>query len=520
MTTPMRKLQVNQLKVGAVLSYVQTGTHILVALLYTPVMLSILGQNEYGLYNTVSSTISMLSILNLGFSNAYIRYYTRYKTQNEHEKIQRLNGLYILVYSIIGVIAFLCGLYLAFNLRLVFDEGLSEAELEKARIMMLILAVNLGISFPMTTFTAYINAHERFMFERGVNILKVIISPFVQLPLMLLGYGAVGMTAVIFALNLLLHLAEVIYAVKKLNFRMKFGKWEKGLFKSLFLFSGLIAINLIVDQINNSMDNILLGRFCGTAEVAVYAVGATICNYYSSFSTAVSSVFAPRIHKIVNTVRDKLEQNRQLTRLFVKVGRIQYLILALVCSGFVIFGQEFVRLWAGEGYEASYWVVLTRMLPGTIPLIQNIGIEVQQAKNLHRFRSYALLTMAIGNLIMTIFLCRRYGAVGAAVGTGLATILGNGIVMNIVYQKVIGISVFSFWKNILRQTLGMLPAFLCGFLIERFVPIHSFLTMGLWIVVYMAVYGASVWFLSMNAEEKGIALDVVRKVLRKRKQKA
>lgn len=120
----MRRLNnSNELKIGAFLSYVQTGAQILVALLYTPVMLRILGQNEYGLYNTISSTISMLSVLSLGFSNAYIRFYARYKVNEEKEKIERLNGLFLLVYFIIGIIAFLCGLYLSFNLKLVFDEA-------------------------------------------------------------------------------------------------------------------------------------------------------------------------------------------------------------------------------------------------------------------------------------------------------------------------------------------------------------------------------------------------------------
>ena len=221
----MRRLNnSNELKIGAFLSYVQTGAQILVALLYTPVMLRILGQNEYGLYNTISSTISMLSVLSLGFSNAYIRFYARYKVNEEKEKIERLNGLFLLVYFIIGIIAFLCGLYLSFNLKLVFDEGLTAEELEKAKIMMILLALNLGISFPMSTFTSYINAHERFSFIYAINIVKIVCSPFVQIPLLLMGFGAVGMTAVIFAFNMFVNLAEVIYSIKKLNFRMKLGK--------------------------------------------------------------------------------------------------------------------------------------------------------------------------------------------------------------------------------------------------------------------------------------------------------
>ena len=516
----MRRLNnSNELKIGAFLSYVQTGAQILVALLYTPVMLRILGQNEYGLYNTISSTISMLSVLSLGFSNAYIRFYARYKVNEEKEKIERLNGLFLLVYLIIGIIAFLCGRYLSFNLKLVFDEGLTAEELEKAKIMMILLALNLGISFPMSTFTSYINAHERFSFIYAINIVKIVCSPFVQIPLLLMGFGAVGMTAVIFAFNMFVNLAEVIYSIKKLNFRMKLGHWEKGLFKSLFLFSSLIAINVIVDQVNNSLDSVLLGRFCGTAEVAVYSIGATFCGYYTIFSTSISTVFIPRIHKIVNSVQDKLEQNRQLTEIFIKVGRIQYLVLALVCSGFIVFGRAFIALWAGEGYEASYWVALCRMVPATVALIQNAGIEIQRAKNVHQYRAYSMIVMALVNLVLTIFLCQRWGAVGASAATGIAAILCDLFLLNWFYYKKTGINVFRFWKNILRQSAGLIVPCICGFFIARYASMQSYITLALWIVVYAAVYVLNIWFLSMNRSEKDLVLGVVNRFTSKLKKK-
>ena len=88
----------DQLKAGALLSYVQMGLGVIVQLLFTPLMIRALGQNEYGLYNTVSSTISLLSVLSLGFNAGYIRYYTVYKKNNDKDAIYRLNGLFLRSY--------------------------------------------------------------------------------------------------------------------------------------------------------------------------------------------------------------------------------------------------------------------------------------------------------------------------------------------------------------------------------------------------------------------------------------
>ena len=112
----------DQVKAGAVLSYLQMALNIVIGLIYTPLMIRYLGQSEYGLYNTVASTISMLSILSLGFNSSYIRYYAKYKKDGNEDGIAKLNGLFLIIFAIIGVVALLCGTFLSFNLRIVFDK--------------------------------------------------------------------------------------------------------------------------------------------------------------------------------------------------------------------------------------------------------------------------------------------------------------------------------------------------------------------------------------------------------------
>ena len=72
---------------------------VVISLLYTPIMLDLLGDSEYGLYNTVSSTISILSLLSLGFNSGYIRYYSKYKKANDTDSIWKLNGLFLIIFS-------------------------------------------------------------------------------------------------------------------------------------------------------------------------------------------------------------------------------------------------------------------------------------------------------------------------------------------------------------------------------------------------------------------------------------
>ena len=500
------KAQVNQLKAGSILSYLQMGLSIIIGLLYTPVMLRLLGQSEYGLYSTVSSTISMLSVLSLGFNSSYIRYYSRYKKEDNREAIDKLNGLFLIIFSIIGLIALACGLFLSFNLELVFDEGLTAGEYEIARVLMLLLTANLAISFPMSVFQNIISAHEKFIFLKLLGMLKTVASPLITLPLLLLGFRSIAMVSVTLGVSVLTDTAYLIYSKTALKVRFRFGHFENGLFKSLFAYTSFIAINLIVDQVNGNLGKFILGRFQGTTVVAIYAVGYSLYQYYMMFSTAISGVFTPRIHRIVNLTRDGeiSEQRKQLTELFTRVGRIQFLILALIATGLIFFGKPFIGFWAGEGYDDAYYVALLLIIPGSIPLVQNLGIEVQRALNKHQFRSIVYICMAVLNVVLTVILCQRYGAIGTAIGTATSLVVANGFVMNIYYHKKCNIDIIAFWKSIGRLAVGLIIPVICGIAIMNLFEFTSiFLLLG-GIVVYTLIYAVSMWILGMNDYERSL----------------
>ena len=497
--------QTNQLKAGAIISYIQMALSVVIGLVYTPIMIRLLGQSEYGLYNTVASTISMLSVLSLGFNSSYIRYYSKYKVNNDKNSINKLNGMFLIIFVVIGIVALACGLFLTNNLRLVFDSGLTDSEYVLAKKLMFILSINLAVSFPTSVFSNIISAHEKFVILKLLSVIRTVVSPLLNIPLLLLGYGSVAIVISAFILSLTVDSIFILYTVLKLKQKFVFHGFEKGLFKSLFIYTSFIAINLIVDQINWNIDKFLLGRYKGTIFVAIYSVGYMIYQYYMVFSSAISGVFTPRVHNIINSTNDNpKEQKVQLTQIFVKVGRIQFLILMLIATGFVFFGQPFISFWAGEGYNDAYYVALILMFPATIALTQNVGIEIQRAENKHQFRSIVYLIMAVLNLILSIYLCQKYGAIGSAVGTAFSLVVANGIIMNVYYQKKCNIDVICFWKNICRMCVGLIVPIAIGICMMLFVELYTFWKLLLCIIVYAVVYILSMWLLGMNEYEKGL----------------
>ena len=501
----INKTKINQLKFGAVLSYLQMGLNIVIGLIYTPYMIRMLGQNEYGLYNSVSSSIMMLHILNLGFNAGYIRYFARYKTSGNKDDISKLNGLFMIIFLLIGSFSFILGLLFSFNLNYVFKNGLSDSEYETAKILAILTTLNISISFPASVFQTIISAHEKFIVLKLIGMVRSVLTPLIMIPILYFGYKSITMVFVTLLLALVADISYFLYCKYILKIHFHFHGLDKNIISGLFAYTFFIALNSIVDQINLNIDKLLLGRFKGTIAVAVYSVGFQMYMFYQIMSSSISSVFTPRVHNIMNQFKDDKEKCfSELNSIFVKIGRIQFLILALVASGVVIFGKAFLGFWVGNGYEDSYYVALLLIIPASIALIQNLGIEIQRAENRHQFRSCAYIIMALINLIMSIYLCQIYGAIGSAIGTAVSLILANGLIMNIYYQLKCGIDVIVFWKNIILMSFGLIFPIVISYLLPNYFNYYSKTGFVGGVFIYTLVYCISMWFVSMNQYEKSL----------------
>lgn len=501
-------MYINQRKAGVILSYAGQLAKILISIIYTPIMLRLLGQSEYGLYQLVYSIISYLGLLSLGFSSSYMRFYSRYEAQKDKDGIARLNGMFLLIFVLLSIICTICGCVMVDNIQSIFGSGLSNSEYDTARVLMTLLVINLALTFINSVFSCAITAHERFLFQKLLILFQNICNPLVALPLLVMGYGSIGMVSVTTFLTLLVLIMNIYYSFRNLHIKFCFSGLQFTLLKEMWIFTFFIFINQIIDQINWSVDKFLLGRFAGTAAVALYGVGGQINSMYIEFSSAVSNVFVPKVNRIIAETNN----NKELTKLFTKVGRIQFIILYLILSGFIILGAPFVKVWAGQEYAKSYVIALLLIIPVTVPLIQNLGIEIQRAKNMHKARAVVYLIIAVTNIIISIPLIKKYGPVGASMGTAISLFAGNTVFMNWYYHSRIGMNMFFFWKEIAKFIPALITPTIVGILILKYAKVSGLFQIVFYASIYTIVYCASMYFLGMNEEEKAIIDKPIRKV--------
>ncbi len=489
----------SQRKAGAILGYANIIVKNLVNLVYTPMLLAFVGQADYGVFQTSNSFVFSLSLLTFGFSEAYIRFYTQKKAHGTEDDIKALNGMYLVLYIGVCAVALALGLLFAANVETFFSGSFTPDQVGLAGQLMAIMAFSVTCTLFSTVFDAYILAHEQFKFQQSRQMFTSLATPFAAFVLLNLGMGAVGVALAQLAVYVTLLVLNARFAIQKLGMRFDLRRFDRALFKAIAAFSAWIFANQICDLVNQSVPNILLGALTSAVVVSVFAVSIQIRNVFVSLSTVMSSVFVPKINRIVAESDD----NGELTRLMTRVGRYQMFLFCWVYCGFVLLGKFFITKWAGAGFIDAYYLICAMALPLGVPLCQNTGIEIQRAKNKHKARSVVYLVMACINVVFTWLASPHLGYWAPAVAYIASIALGNGLFMNWYYQARIGLDMGFFWKRNLPVVVVSACVVVVGLIAGLFVPVGNWLGFCAWGLVYSVVFAAAMWLFVLDAGEKG-----------------
>lgn len=488
-----------QKKTGAIISYVTLVAQTLSTILVTPFFIRSLGKGEYGLFELVGSTVSYLSILGLGLASAYIRFYSKYDREKEQDKIASLNGLFLSVYSLMSLVCLVIGALLILNIRWIFGSGIEPNDFGRAQIIMVILVIDMALKFPGSIFISYTSAHERFIFQRTLTLIETILIPVLRILFVVRGYQSIGLAAAALCASLFELTINGIYNFRKLDIKFSFKSLDKGLFGEIAVFTAFLFINQLYDILGGSkVDIFIIGRIRGTEEVTVYSVADKFVRIFYSVANPIAAVFVPQVNRLV-AIGNKL---KDINRIFIRVSKIQFMIQMLILSGFCLFGQKFIKIWMGEGFEVSYWIAFIIMAADIVALSQHIGIEIQRAMNKHKIRSVVLLFTNLGNIALTIPLTMKLGALGAAIGTAGCEIIGTVMFMNWYYKVHLELDVKEYWRQILKIILYVVPLTGIFFYVNSAYVADSNVKTLILVFVYVAVYSFGLFCISLNGEER------------------
>ena len=178
----------SQLRIGIILSYVNMLVGNLIPLLYTPIMLKLLGQSEYGLYKLSSTVTSYLTLISLGIGSAVVRYLIDARLHEGEEGERKVFGLFMITFQIIAVLSFIVGIWLTFNIQIWYGRSLDTEQLFRMRILIFIMVCNTALNFSLSPYISVVNAHEKFLFLQSMNIVFTCLGPILNLIMLFFRY--------------------------------------------------------------------------------------------------------------------------------------------------------------------------------------------------------------------------------------------------------------------------------------------------------------------------------------------
>ena len=474
----------NEVKWGAILSYVLIALNSIYGLVIIPFILGAIGESEYGVYKTIGAMTSTISVMELGLGGTMQKYIAQFRAQKDEKKAYNYSAMCLIQAAIMGVVMLAVGIALYFTLDSAYGNTFTTAELARAKQIFVILICYVVLHIYENVLFGIISGYNRFVFSNSVKLITLLVKIGIYLIILPIVKNSLAIVITTLVLEFVIIAIEYIYINQALNHKIKLYSWDKAVFKETFKYTILLFIQSLIIQFNGNVDSIVIGAVIGTSAVTVYSFAIQIFNMYEQCATSVSSVILP---SVTNAVYGGASP-QDFENMIVKYGRAQWAILGVALGGFICLGQEFFDLWLGDGFSDCYYLALILMVPVTFPLIVNTCLAILKARNLLLFRTIALAYSVVINIILTVIGTKIWGYYAAAIGTAISTAVGSIISLNIYYRIKLNIRMTKIYFRILHRITPciLVPTILC-FFINPYVS-GSWWTFLMKAAVYITMY--------------------------------
>lgn len=500
-------MKVNQKGGGALLSYVMMITNVLVKFIYTPFFLRLMGQAEYGLYALAISIIGYLHILDFGFGSAVTRYTIKFSEEGDTDKLLRLYSTLSVIYIIIGTISLLACFFLNCFAVDIFGKSMTPDEIWKLRLMLLLCGFNLLFSFPLQISASILTAFERFVFKNGVKLIITVLQPFVIILLMYgIGIKSVGVIVVVTVFNLLTYILYYGYCRKNLDFKVVFSKFDKSMVRFLVSFSFAMFLLIVFEQFQFNSGQFVLGIFQGSKIVAVWGISMVFVLNYRSLSTAITNVFTPTVLKNVYN-KDDVALSSSIN----KITHWQIIVLFPVLFNYLLFGKQFLSIWAGDAYIDAYETSSIIMIPMTFALLLEFSYMVQIAKNDLKYRIITLFGSFLGTFIIVYTLCgitlfsfSYICAISILVGQLLFVLV---YIIRTMHINIVGV-ILNIAKSIVIPIAFTVIAFFILSALYNEILGEDYISFAISVLIYNAILLSLMWKFTLTPSDRSVIIKI------------
>ena len=493
-----------QIKIGAVLSYLAIIINIGAGLLYTPWMVKMIGQSQYGLYTLANSLISLF-LVDFGLGSATARYVSKYHAENDTEKVNNFLGIVYKLYLIIDAVIFAVLIVVFLFIDSIY-KNLTPAEVSQFKVVYAIAGLFSVINFPFVTLNGIMTAYEEFIHLKLADVFYRVLLVAVMIVVLLNGGGLYALVTVNAGVGLLVIAYKLIVVKTKVPIRVNFRYRDTSLYKGLFGFSAWTTITTLAQRLVFSITPSVLGIVSNSSEIAIFGIVSTIEGYVFTFTTAINGMFMPTISRAYSNE----DSGEKMFSLFSGVGKFQYAINGLIVAGFLAVGKQLIQLWMGEGYEAAYYGILLTIIPGLFYNSLQIANTALIVTNKVKYQAYINLIMGVVNILLAFPLARLWGVMGACISIFIAFMIRN-VLLNAICYRVLHLNIPQFIVECyLRMSIPIVVSAASGFALNSFVAPQGWLNLLFRGFLVVAVFFISLILAGINKKDRKFIWDSVK----------
>ena len=335
----------NRIIINTMAQYTRTIINVCLSLYSTRLILSALGQSDYGIYSVVAGVIAMMSFITNALVVTTQRFLSIYHGKNDPQKIRQIFGnsmlLHILIASILGVVLFCLGSWITHDfLNIVVERQQAAWYVYNAAVVMLML------TFITAPIRALFIARENIVYISIVDVVDGMLKLLIAIGLSHIAYDHLVSYSVLMAgITLVNLLAFSIYASAKFpEFHLpRLRDWDKQFIKELSHFAGWTTYSMGCIIGRNQGIAVVLNIFYGTIVNSAYGIAQQVLGAVQFISTSILNAMNPQIMKAEGS-----GDRSRMVRLCEYESKYAFLLLSLVAIPLIAEMDTVLHFWLGE----------------------------------------------------------------------------------------------------------------------------------------------------------------------------
>ena len=403
------------------------GAAAVVALLLPPILVRHMPAASYAVWVLALQAAAYVAYLDFGLQTAIGRYIAY---ANEKRDIALRDGVFstaLAGLTLAGALGFLLVVGIALASHRIFPS-IPSALLPALRITMLIVGFGTALSMPGSAWSGIFIGLQRFEIPALANGTGKLLSAIALIWAAITGKSLVFM-AFIMAVASLYSYGTQFLAQRRVAPGIHFNATliTRPVIRELFGYCFSLSIWSFSMLLVNGFDLILVGRFQFSA-VTPYSVSATLITFLAGVQIAIFGVIMPHAAEL-----HAQENPTALGKLLIKTTRLGLLILLLNGLPLIVFATPIIKVWIGVEFAKTGGTLLAILVAANIVrLIGTPYASILLGTGQQRLVIISPLMEGVTNLLCSIFLGWKFGAVGVAWGTMIGALVG--MLANIFYN--------------------------------------------------------------------------------------